>query len=131
MNDEGRHWSDPTCVLCSWLPDLDVPDGDVTDRLCLRCRQYDGASTAERIREPRSFYLSHAEACQTRASLGKERTLLPSRDSRGSGWPSGGGWLRSADTDGYPRSRPRWSSSAAGPRPNPKATADSRAARRC
>jgi hypothetical protein len=77
MNDEGRHWSDPTCVLCSWLPDLDVPDGDVTDRLCLRCRQYDGASTAERIREPRSFYLSQAEACETRARLGKDEDIAP------------------------------------------------------
>jgi hypothetical protein len=77
MNDEGKHWSDPTCVLCSWLPDLEVPEGDLTDRLCRRCRRYDGASTATRIREPQSFYLAQADACEKRARFGTEKDIAP------------------------------------------------------
>ena len=77
MNDEGSHWSDPDCVLCSWLPDLDVGETDITDRLCERCREYDMASTAARVREPRSYYMTQAEACEKRARLGTAKDIAP------------------------------------------------------
>lgn len=67
MSKEGSHWSDPDCVLCSWLPDLDPGTGNKTDQICARCAEYDMASTAHRVREPRKYYLKQAESCEERA----------------------------------------------------------------
>ena len=77
MNDEGRHWSDPDCVLCSWVPHLYTGEDDTTDRICSRCREYDMASTADRLREPRAFYLKQAKACEARARSGTEKDIAP------------------------------------------------------
>ena len=77
MNNEGSHWSDPGCALCSWVPDLDTGEGDTTDRICSRCREYDMATSAHRIREPRDFYLKQAESCEARARSGTEDDIAP------------------------------------------------------
>jgi hypothetical protein len=77
MNDDGQNWSDPKCVLCSWDPDLEVGDVDITDQICERCQEYDMASTAERVREPRDFYIKQAETCERRARFGSEEDIAP------------------------------------------------------
>ena len=77
MNSEGRHWSDPDCVLCSWVPHLDTGEDDTTDRICSRCCEYDMASTAHRVREPRAFCLKQAKACEARARSGTEKDIAP------------------------------------------------------
>ncbi len=77
MNDEGSHWSDPDCVLCSWVPHLDTGEDDTTDLICSRCREYDMASTAHRVREPRAFYLKQAKTCEAWARLGTEKDIAP------------------------------------------------------
>ena len=76
-NNEGSHWSDPNCVLCSWVPDLDTGKGNTTDRICRRCRKSDMATSARRIREPRAFYLKRAESCEALARSGTEDDIAP------------------------------------------------------
>ncbi len=77
MNDEGSQWSEPDCVLCSRVPHLDTGADDTTDHICSRCRPYDMASTAHRVREPRAFYLKQAKACEARARSGTEKDIAP------------------------------------------------------
>jgi hypothetical protein len=77
MNDEGNDWSEPNCVLCSWDPDLDTGESNLTDKICSRCRDYDMATSAHRVRESRDFYLKQAEACEARASSGSDEDVWP------------------------------------------------------
>lgn len=77
MNDEGNYWSDPNCALCSWDPDLGTGEGDLTDKICSRCRDYDMATSAHRVRESRDFYLKQAEACEALARSGSDEEIRP------------------------------------------------------
>jgi len=67
MPDEGAHWSDPECVLCSWLVEVGSGDADMSKRICDRCRAYHDVSSAIRVTDPPGFYLRQAKGCEQRA----------------------------------------------------------------
>ena len=64
---EGAHRSNAECVLCSWRVEVDSGDGDVSERICDRCRAVREVPSAVRSTDPPGFYMHPARTCEKRS----------------------------------------------------------------